>query len=85
MQPVRINKVPWYHTTDWTGRMGAPAPRQIKKAVPWKQTRSGQPLRSKCTTRGSTRGCHRQKETATAQNSVDSRSFQRIWKDYLAD
>jgi hypothetical protein len=29
--------------------------------------------------------CHRQKETATVQNCVDSRSFQRIWTDYLAD
>jgi len=48
MEPVRRNKVPWYHTADWTTRMGDPAPRQIKKTVPWKQTRSGQPLRSKC-------------------------------------
>jgi hypothetical protein len=47
-EPVRRNKVPWYHTTAWTGQMGAPTPRQIKKVVPWKQTRSGQPLRSKC-------------------------------------
>lgn len=38
-----------------------PAPRQIKLAVPWKQTRSGQPLRSKFTTRESTRGYVRQK------------------------